>query len=430
MAEPKQTIEYINIKDLVLWTENPRDRVVVTATDQDIAKRIIEEGTREKWRLKKLFESMGKRFDNSELPTVVPVKGKNGKYVVYDGNRRILIGKIKYGFVDVGIDFDFKDFDFPKEIPCNICDEQTALEHVDRKHGDNGTWGELERDIFKHHRMKEDKSDFLVIEEATGIISNYPFMNRRFVKDEIFTPSNLKKLGILIKNGVLKTPYNDDALKEIFNKIIDLIYNKKISTRENRGELISLLEKDDSTVKDIISKNKRNKTQPYKGKEHPVIEKYTAPTKKETIPLLFGEGSILLKKGVVNDLFLDLKRMHVESYKGKYTPHFPMIITMGLRLICDVATVKFDEKLRDEGRPPKKQTPLQEYISNNFDTAKQNLTPEDKTSLGINGVEKNTIMKLLHVGAHGYAKTISKDKTSALSLIIGKILENTHGTKK
>ncbi len=431
MAEPKQTIEYINIKDLVLWTENPRDPVDENATDQDIAKRIIEEGTREKWKLQKLFKSMGKRYDYSELPTVVPVKGANGKHVVYDGNRRILIGKIIYGFVSVGIDldFDFKDFDFPKEIPCNVCDESTALEHVDRKHGDNGTWGELERDIFKHYRMEEDKSDFLVIDEATGIISNYPFMNKRFVKDEIFTPSNLKKLGILIKDGVLKTPYRDDAFKEILNKIIELVYSKKISTRENRGELISLLKKDDST-KGVISKNKGNKAQPYKGKKSPVVKKYTEPTKKEKIPLLFGEDSVILKKGVVNDLFLDLKRMHVESYKGKYTPHFPMIIRMGLRLLCHVDIAELVPKLYAKRQLTKKEMPLDDYIKNYFDSAKQKLNVKECNFLHEYDVKKDTMTDVLNMGAHGNSYKIGKDKTIALSLILGKILAETDDTGK
>ena len=32
----EQTIKYIAISDLVLWTENPRDPIDVDATDQDV----------------------------------------------------------------------------------------------------------------------------------------------------------------------------------------------------------------------------------------------------------------------------------------------------------------------------------------------------------------------------------------------------------
>ncbi len=411
MAEPKQTIENINIKDLVLWTENPRDRVVVTATDQDIAKRIIEEGTRGKWRLKKLFESMGKRFDNSELPTVVPVKGKRGKYVVYDGNRRVLIGKIRYGFVDVDIDFDFENFDFPQKIPCNICDKQTALEHVDRKHGDNGTWDALERDIFKRYRMKEDKSVFLAIDEATGIISNNPFMNKRFVKDEVFSEKALDYLGVSVKDNRLITTYKDNSdFIEILNKAVALVYNKKITTRENRGELISLLEKDDNRIKDIISKNKNNKLDFYKGSKIPLRTPRTEP---EETPL-FGKDALYLKKGTINNLLLDLEKIHSEINKKKYTKNATMIVAMGLRLICQVADKKYKRDVKT-------------YIDKYFDDAKKELT--DPSYLITHNVRKKNMARLLNDGAHENADTISRDQTIALSLIIGKILKKTHGAE-
>lgn len=34
-----QEIKYINISELVLWTENPRDPISSSATDQEIADR-------------------------------------------------------------------------------------------------------------------------------------------------------------------------------------------------------------------------------------------------------------------------------------------------------------------------------------------------------------------------------------------------------
>ncbi len=253
MAEPKQTIEYIDIKDLVLWTENPRDPFDKNATDQDIANRALSIHGHSKWKLKKLFESMGKWYDISELPTVVYV---NGKPVVYEGQRRIIIGKIIHKYVKVKTNIDFSNFDFPKKIPCNVCDKKTALQNIDRKHGDNGTWGELERDVFKHKHMGEDKSFFLAIDEKTRIISDNPFMNQRFVKNEVFSLKALNYLGLGVKNNILVTPYDNEDLMAILNKIIALVYNKEITTRKNRMGLIALLEKDDAVITDIILKNR------------------------------------------------------------------------------------------------------------------------------------------------------------------------------
>ena len=92
-----QEVKYINIRDLVLWTENPRDPVDEDATDQDIANRALRDSS-SKWSLAKLAKEMGSRYDLSELPTVV-FHGE--KPVVYDGNRRIILGKVKLGLIGV-----------------------------------------------------------------------------------------------------------------------------------------------------------------------------------------------------------------------------------------------------------------------------------------------------------------------------------------
>ena len=170
-----QEIKNIAIKDLGLWTENPRDPIYQRASDQEIANRAINSDKRSKWSLKKLFNTMGKRFDKSEIPTVAYI---DKKPIVFDGNRRVLIGKIIHGCVQVENTPDFSNFEFPETIPCNVCDKKTALEHVDRKHSESGSWSPLERDIFKHNEMKEPKSPFLIVEESTRLISNHPELNQ------------------------------------------------------------------------------------------------------------------------------------------------------------------------------------------------------------------------------------------------------------
>lgn len=65
----EQEIKYINIKDLVLWTENPRDPIDKDASDQDIVNRAFKDSLK-KWTLEKLIEEMGEHYDFSELPRV------------------------------------------------------------------------------------------------------------------------------------------------------------------------------------------------------------------------------------------------------------------------------------------------------------------------------------------------------------------------
>ena len=139
-----QEVRNIKIKDLVLWTENPRDPIDETAADQDIVD--IALTTRSsKWELSKLAKEMGAYFDLSEIPTVV----YNGnKPVVYDGNRRVILAKIKLGLAKLPEDSKIVLPDFPEEIPCNVCTKDVAIKNIWRKHENNGSWQWLERDIF------------------------------------------------------------------------------------------------------------------------------------------------------------------------------------------------------------------------------------------------------------------------------------------
>ena len=48
-----QEVKYIHVKDLVLWTENPRDPIDENATDQDIVDKALADVSN-KWTLDKL----------------------------------------------------------------------------------------------------------------------------------------------------------------------------------------------------------------------------------------------------------------------------------------------------------------------------------------------------------------------------------------
>ena len=405
-----QTIIDINIKDLVLWTENPRDPIDSTATDQDIADRAINQDQRSKWSLKKLSEGMGPRYDYSELPTVVYI---NGKHVVFDGNRRILIGKIKHNLVNVPNSPNFSKLDFPQVIPCNVCDQQTALEHVQRKHADSGSWDPLERDIFEHKYMGAKKSSFMIVEDATGLISNYPSLNKGFVKDEVLNSTNLDNMGLYTNNGSLEMAYQsrNDASK-ILLKVKDLVERKEITTRgPNRGKIVDVLKKDPKI--DTILKSQTSTRKPYKkGTLLTPTSKRKTRTVKTKGHEFFG-GVLSLKAGHVNNIYSDLRELSKSMGKKPYSDDFPTLIRMGLRMLCEIAAGS--------------QKNLPVWIQNNFDKAKKELNQDAKTTLNSENVTKNTLISLLQFGAHNYTASNNMVKTVAMSLIIGKMLEVTHG---
>lgn len=204
----KQEVKYIAVKDLVLWTENPRDPVSAKAKDQDIVDRALED-KHFKWSLSKLAREMGDYFDLSEIPTVV-YHGK--KPVVYDGNRRVILGKIGLGLVTIPNGTNVELPEVPESLPCNVCIQKIALNNVYRKHSNSGSWQPLERDIFLHKFMGQEKSTFLILEEDTGIITANPHLNQRFVKEEIFRDDTLKSMGFAIKRGRVNSIHtNEDA---------------------------------------------------------------------------------------------------------------------------------------------------------------------------------------------------------------------------
>lgn len=376
----KQEIKYIPIKDLVLWTENPRDPISPNASNQDVVNRALlnNDGT---WDIEKLAKNMGEFYDFSELPTVVY---EDGKPIVYDGNRRVILGKIYHGLVISTINTESLP-EFPAEIPCNVCDKALALKSILRKHGDSGSWKPLERDYFVNKYHLGGKSDFLIIEECTGIISENPILNKGFVKNEIFNPSNLTKLGIKSEGGVLLTKHSKNELRAIFDDIINKIIEEKITTRTSRGKSFDVL---DQETKGIIENNhdkdyslaphlatEKNKTGSAIGTESintPTAQCITVRRKTKRIaePEIPFLGEILcLKAGNVNNLYRDILELHQFYKTHKLPKSFSALLRMALRLLCETA------------KSSRKSDDIKKYIDKYFDDAKKLLNQDMKTFL-------------------------------------------------
>lgn len=406
-----QEIKIIKIEDLVLWTENPRDPIAKTGKDQEIAeKAVVDELS--KWNLSKLAKQMGDDYDFSELPTVVY---HGSRPVVYDGNRRMVLAKLKLELLKVPGSERLKVPDIPAEIPCNVCSEETALKHVLRKHSETGSWLPLERDIFLHHFMKQPKSPFLILEESTKLISSHPYLNQGFVKAEVFSDESLKTMGFVAKNDELHSVHNQTEAKKILGDIAQKIEQKRITTRTNRRKAITVLE---TSVQELIEKNKNKKLRPtalHLSGAPPA----KAPTRRTRLvgkgdAAIFG-GALYLKPGEVSNLYRAIEDLYVfyTDNKATLSPLFTAIIRMSLRLLAEAAA---------QGAS----TPMGDFIKENFDAAKSSLSQNDKTTLANQNVKKDTIEQLLHTGAHNYRVAANLDQTIAVSIILGAILTKTY----
>lgn len=427
-----QKIENIAVKDLVLWTENPRDPIDSNSSDQEIANRAIGD-MKQKWNLEKFAMSMGDEFDFSELPTVV---FKDKKPIVYDGNRRILLAKAKLGFVKIG-DKKYKIAKFPEIIPCNVCDEKTALRNVYRKHVDSGSWDALERDIFVDKHLNEGKSFFLALEEATKLISSNPHLNKDFVRKEILTKEKLSQIGISIKDGKISSRHDEKATKEILLDLSNQVKEGEITTRKKRGQVYEVLTDSSRTIVDN-NKNKKfeNKNLTFSENETYVsdiptaqnldsganeatpvsIQKHSKRVQSKAVEL-FG-GKLILKTGDVNNLYRDICDLfdYYTRNKEALSVRFPSLIRMSLRLIIETAAK--DQKIQ-----------MDAYIKNNFVSAKSNLSQDEKTTLHTHSISDTTLVSHLHIGAHNYAAAANIDQTLAISLVVGRMVTSTHGKK-
>lgn len=418
----EQEIRTIKVRDLVLWSENPRDPIGSAVSAAEVIKRAVED-PKSKWNLKKLAREMGGYYDYSELPIVVY---KNHKTVVYDGNRRVALAKIKLGLVPVEGMLRDELPSVPEELPCNVCEEKVALQSVFRKHVKlRNSWGVLERDIFAYRYQKSPKSFFLMLDECTGgFISSNPELNRGFVKNELLTKANLQKMSFCFDSEKMMTPHSNDEVGVILDNILEKVKDKTIDTRTNRGKLLAVL---DQRVKDIIRSNNGKEQHEYvgakKGEEKRVVrpvqkkktERKTRITQGGKISF-FGE-KLILKPGDVNNLYSDILMLYnmVSSADKPFSPNVYALFRMALRLLCETA-------MRDLGF-----SDIKAYIEKYAPAAKKKFSRDIATLLSSQNVKKETLPQLLHTGAHNYTSSASHDQAVCISIFVGAMLKESHG---
>jgi len=418
----EQEIREIDIRDLVLWSENPRDPIGQSSSEQEIADAALGIHS-SKWNLSRLATEMGKLFDYSEIPTVV-FHGK--KPIVYDGNRRVILAKIYHGLIDSNGLIDIARLpNFPNQIPCNVCQKNVALQNIYRKHADSGSWQPLERDIFLSTHMRRPKSAFQLLDEETGLISKHKFLNQRFVKEEIFDEDTLQKLGIEFCDGYVRSKHSKEETAEIIRDIVEKVEAKVITTRKNRGEVISVLAPENRKHISEHAKNKATKIRLIESEiDSPSLSKVSDEStssdrrtvrKRKSLPEVFG-SRLILKTGEVGNMYRDIVDLNLfyQANKGSLSDLFPSMIRMSLRLICEIAA-------RDENQT------LDVYIKSRFNAAKAQLDQDKQTLISNHNVKDGSIIQLLHTGAHSYTSSSNIEQTLALSLVVGKILESSHG---
>ena len=422
---PKQKIIEIEVENLKLWSENPRDPADVEESDLEIIKRAVRDD-KKKWNLKGMVKDMGDYYDYSDLPTVVR---RGNRYVVYDGNKRVALLKyiqnpewvsdIEANLFPLGGPEHMKNL---KKLPCNVCDEATALKSIERKHRNSGSWKQLERDYFEHVHLGKEKSLFLKFEEATGLISQNPSLNENIMKNNILTQPQLESVGFSFdEKDALVSVYDKETAAKILGAIVELKNDGKISSRgENKYEMRKpLVEQRGFTNK--VKKFLPEKSIPveFPRERGDLMGNKVKRTirQKRSLVQLFGRV-LFLRVGTVNDIYrdvVDLYRFYCDN-KERLSSAFPNVVRMFLRLLAESAAGS---------------SRMDAYIRTNFRTAKTSLTQDEKTTLSVHSVDSSQkLIKLLQVGAHQYSSSANVDQMVAMSVILGAMLQLTHFKKK
>lgn len=421
----KQQIKSIRVKELCLWTENPRDPMDPKDTDYNIIKKAIAD-ERSKWNLQKIVAEMGTHYDLSELPTVVKL---DKKFIVFDGNRRIAVLKYLqdeelYGKLGGGLFFkeEPKELREQLEVPCNLCTKEVALTNIERKHVNNGSWGPLEREYFLHIHRGHKKSLFLKFEEQTGgAISNHPKMNQRVVKEELLTKKNLEEIGISFnEDEKLVSNISNSDTKKVIDNIISTVEDSKALTRgANRGKLKETILQEHPEMKDKLKPFDDTKNK-HVIKINSNIDNVKPPRKtpKTNSKKILFERTLVLKSGDVNNLYGAILNVYNKHKDDKDV--WP-IIGMSLRLLLDVAARSHYEEIPGATKQDK------DAIYKDFlKKAKKQMT--DKKNINYLSLtndwlsDKHSMDGMLAKYAHGNITTNLSDILSN-SYIISDILE-------
>lgn len=152
----------------------------------------------------------------------------------------------------------------------------------------------------------------------------------------------------------------------------------------------------------------------------PTSQRKTAREKNKA-QALFGVD-LILKKGDTNNIYMDVLDLYdfylkdTQKRDPKLSKNFPALIRMSLRLLVESATPKIKG--------------IADYVNDNFENAKKQLTKDQKTTLANNSIGSAKILiQLLQSGAHNYANSANFEQTVAMSIIVGSMLNISHKKK-
>jgi len=235
--------------------------------------------------------------------------------------------------------------------------------------------------------------------------------------DRLILSTNGKKLlnySTNNKGGItfINRSESDKKLKQLGPYITD---PHKVPAQATQGWLVeNVFSKIDPGFSD--SKKSAEKEKEQSEPDTLSIKRKTA-RERNKIPALFGQD-LVLKKGDTNNIYMDVLDLYdfYSKNTSRLSKNFPALIRMSLRLLVESAAPK------TKG--------IVDYANDHFESAKKQLTQDQKTTLANNSINgAKSLIQLLQSGAHNYANSANFEQTVGMSIIIGAMLNITHKKK-
>jgi len=413
----------IKVTEINLDQENPRFPPVNSQRDALYAM-LDDQGD-------KLIKLALDIYQNGLNPSVKLIVFKDGKqFIDGDGNRRLTALKIletpsladAFPKVRKGIETILKrPGEVPTEVGCVIFQDRASARHwISVNHGgEQEGRGQINWNAEQKNRFERKPSIGL---EALDLLTH-----KNLITSDDKSQVNKSTLDRLLSYKEVKTDLSitkkGDHFK--FGNVEDL-RKVVLSLRGKAVDAVYTAERGKDFVQDVIASHSAS---PVETSQHPPLGSTDprsgepgrgnrSPRENMSVLPIFG-GKLSLRKGHVNNLYRDLESLY--SYfcanRTQLSTDFVAIVRMSLRLLTETAASDM------------KKARIDDYVADYFDQAKRSLDRNTKTYLSSHSVDKNTIIKLLHTGAHKYSSSNNEEQTLAISVVLGAMLSISHGKR-
>jgi len=366
----------IQIRDLLLWDENSRlTDDLFGKSQQELIDTFLS--NEKKFSIKNLASEITNDADLIQLERLVVIS-KDGKHVVYEGNRRLvaykciadpsLAGNFSAFFEELNVD---KHITTTTTLDCIVTDSiDTANRYIERKHLKNNnekSWGQVERDRHGVRTKKRGDANYRQRVKRAAIAD---------LVDKIDLPYQMKKDALgegrvtnfyrivdstpgaaffgydVLDDGTLEIRNEDLLLKKLKVFVYDLLTNKPSSgeswsraynTIKKQQKYLSALDFDDTRIENINKELEDSRATNLLGEEEIEITQkgktIYSNSQQKVYPTLIKPTAKRLKLGKqsekINEIHKELQRVIVKDC--------PTATSMLVRTLLEVTVHRYLE---------------------------------------------------------------------------------------